>query len=595
MLRRQDPAAEINAKFACLDIENDKEGNVLAIGVSWREAEIINHRVFLTWDDFWRWLLPQARQSEIFRTIYAHNGGGWDWLSFLQWYCKAKLHEKTSVGLIEAQSKLVFLDVAFMREDLKAKRGERRRLTIRFCDSMYLLRSSLNDLALKIVGQGKTEAKIEDVWWAWKNDKDRFYAYLRSDCDLLLLVLEKSLDLIREKIAKIGKLGITIGSCAMSIYRTIWSHLENPIYNNFPEGVEEFCRAGYHGGRVEVFRHGHYPHINVYDLNSLYPTAMVSTPVPISAKGGWTSRLRLDVPCGVYEICYRQSRTDIPPVLIGANAKGQYSGTGVYYTPEIALLREVDPNALIEVKRGWVFSDSDYIFTEFVERLYRLRLEDKQSAVSLLAKFLLNSLYGKWAQRGEREKLVVFDSAESAFEAELEAAKAGKGLAPIERDSLLYTETETTEVDHAHVGIAGMITSQARVLLYRMILAAGADTVVYTDTDSIHTTSNSLDKFIGPELGKLKLEASGEGVYCGKKLYAIRSGSDVKIRAKGISLKRKEGDFGYDLRFEQLQSLLTGVEVKTEFKRPATFRGVLAGQQSCKLDTVLRTRKLRQT
>lgn len=594
MLRPKTPAEKIKDDFSVLDIENLPTGEVIAIGHSWRENGIINHRVFSNWEDWWVWLIGQADQSTKFRTIYAHNGGGWDWLSWLQWFiaCKNYYHDGIQVGLIEAQSKLVFLDLGFMRKDERNEDGTRKRMTIRLCDSMYLLRSNLDSLAKAILGRGKSESDIEDVWRAWKEDKPRFYKYLRDDCDLLLEVLEKSLDLIREKIAKIARLGITIGGCAMNIYRTIPNGLKKPIFTNMEKSVEKLCREGYHGGRVEVFKHGYFPAINVYDINSLYPAAMLGTRVPITGRGAWSTNFRPDL-CGCYRIRFNQNRRDIPPVLLGKGGNGAYESEGVFYTPEISLFKKIDPRGKCEIVEGFVFMESAFIFHEYVTRLYALRLEDKKSAISLLAKFLLNSLYGKWGQKNERKKLVVFDSAEEAYLADIEAASLGKKLEPLERDSLLYAETEEIDVEHAHVGIAGMITSKARAILYETILRADPRTVVYCDTDSIHTTGKLLDALISDELGALKLEAAGEGVYCGKKLYAIREGDKCKVRAKGISVG---GKHGFDLTFDHLISLLNpGATVSTSFARPATFRGVLAGDQSCRLDSRNRKRVIRKT
>jgi hypothetical protein len=615
MLVKAEPSKTPDNNFSVCDIENDAAGNVLAIGISWRECGAIQHRVFSEWEDWWVWLVSQAKQRKTFRKIYAHNGGGWDWLSFLQWFVKTKRHEGVSVGMVEAQSKLVFLEIGFTR---KHGDTERSRLTIRLCDSLYLLRSKLNDLAKKILGKEKTEAKIEDVWDAWENDKPRFYAYLQSDCQLLLEILEQSLDLIRLHVAKIKSLGMTIGSCALKIFRTIGWGSDDPIDTTMPEHAEKLCREGYHGGRVEVFKHGYFPTLNVYDVNSLYPFAMVSTAVPISGRGIDTMLYRPGA-VGCYRVEWRQRRKDIPPVLLGTDGNGSYEGVGVVYSPELELLQRIDCGATIFVRQGYQFMDTGKPFTEFVTQLYRLRLSDKNGAVGLLVKFLLNSLYGKFGQRQRREKLIAFDSWEAALEAEkenhennakLSDKRFHRELLPIDPTTFregtpLYTESESVRVDHAHVGIAGMITSRARVALYERILQAGSDTVVYCDTDSIHTTGANLHADISPDLGAVKLEASGEGVYCGKKLYAIKEYRSAnlpanwqfpiaseKVRAKGISVG---GKFGTDLRFNHLLEIAKGNELICNFDRPATFRAILLGVQSCKMDASKRKRKIRKT
>jgi hypothetical protein len=602
--------------FCVLDIENAKGGGLLAIGVSWREADRVQHKRFYDWGSWFEWHLHKSKTKRIgktFRTVYAHNGGGWDWLSFLQWFIKNKTMDDVSIGLVSAQSKLVFLEIAFLRDTHDDEKG-RKRLTIRLCDSMYLLRSGLNKLAKTFVGRGKTEADIEDVWDAWDNDRPRFNSYLESDCGLLLEVLERALDLIREKIVGIKRLGLTIGSTAMDIYRTIWNGRKNSIFTNLPNdkddpdnNVEAFCRKGYHGGRVEVFRHGYFPDVEVWDINSLYPYAMNAVKVPTTARGNWTTRIYDTLP-GCYEVTYVQRRRDIPPVLLNCKGNGEYSGTGYYYSPELHLLRRVDPSAIITVVRGFAFADADYIFREFVDRLYTLRQEyGGDSAIGLLSKFLLNSLYGKFGQRSERSKLVVFDSRSTALLAELELAdeiataiKNGteiptRKLEPLKRgEDLYYLESETKVVEHAHVGIAGVITSQARVELYNRILIAGGRNVAYSDTDSIHVIARKGCFKESTELGGLKREHVGEAVYVGKKLYSLRSADGKeKTRAKGISIG---GKYGSDLRFDQLRKLVeSGGKLACHFARPPTFRAVLSGQQSCVMNGSQRTRRIQKT
>lgn len=500
-------------QFSVADIENWPDGRLLMIGYSYRWADTIQHEQYATWSTWFDRILELAFKDRRFRTIYAHNGGGWDWLSLLEYLMKDERYRYWKIEGVRVQSKLVVLRVHVERKEGEEKRT---RFCLRFADSLYLLRSSLAKLATKfgvtrkVQLESTSEGGKELPHQTYLRDRQLFDEYLRCDCEALLLTLESALSLLRSRVAKIDGLGLTIGSTALKIFRT--GYLNRCVEIPYMKTVRDFLREGYRGGRVEVFKYGVFDHVSVYDINSLYPTAMVSCKVPVSDKGDWTGIIRWKLP-GCYEVDFEQRNTSIPPVLL-LKGTGGYRGRGTYFTPELRLLTDVDPSARISVVRGYCFHESDFLFGEYVRALYQIRLEDKDGPLSLLCKYLLNSLYGKFAQRSEREQYLVFSDIKEAANAIAEGRKL------VELDLALGTWAETTETKVAfeHVGIAGMITSQARSMLYRGLLAAGAEKVVYCDTDSVHTTGKLPNALIGNELGQFKLEFSGSGVYAGRKI-----------------------------------------------------------------------------
>jgi hypothetical protein len=79
------------ANFVVCDIENNPDGSVIAIDTAFRIGSVdangsdIVHHQHKTWDDWWSFIRSLALGAEKWRTIYAHNGTGWDWLSFAGW------------------------------------------------------------------------------------------------------------------------------------------------------------------------------------------------------------------------------------------------------------------------------------------------------------------------------------------------------------------------------------------------------------------------------------------------------------------------------------------------------------------------------
>ena len=561
---------DIGEFFVVLDIENDPDGNVIDIGTFWRDYatnEDLFH-VHNSWADWWSWYYRLAREDKAMRTIYAHNGGGWDWLSLAQWLLENRQDDTTVTG-ITAGSSLVVLNVR-----VKGK------FTIRFCDSLQLLRSSLDKLATTFLGEGKIDSGGILPHELKQKDEAKYYDYLRRDCEALCSVLEKSLSTIRENVADIDSFGPTIGSTAMKVFRHM---VDEPITIPMDDDFRDFLRKGYKGGRVEAFRKGYFSNVKVYDINSLYPSIMFQQKVPLSDRTIEVGSYRFGH-LGVYECSYNQRRRDIPPVLVDGG-EGSYRGSGVFYSPELDLLREVDPDAVIDVYRGHLWIDTGFLFAEYVEKLYNLRMKDRSGPLGLLCKFLLNSLYGKFGQHPIREQLVIINEFQDLWDL------IEEGASVTEINDNVYSLEKESRAEFEHVGIAGTVTSAARAALYRGVLDAGADRVIYCDTDSVHTTGDLPDDLMGDSLGEYKLEFTGEGVYCGKKLYALRSPTQgEKIRSKGVSLG---GRNGASLCFDDLRRVAEGSSIVCEFQRPSTPREVFRGGESCKF--LPRKRTIRMT
>jgi len=561
--------------FVTADIETDLEGNVLDIDTAWRsiETNLIEHKTFQAWAEWWQWLCATAKTDERFRVIYAHNGGGFDWLSLAEFLLtKQGKANRLELSAVCAGSKMVVLIVKVSD-----------RFTIRFCDSLQLLRSSLDKLALQFLGEGKRDIGDKLPHEIKAENPVLYYEYLYRDTESLLLILEKSLDLLRSHIAPIDTWGMTIGSSAMKVFRTIG--LRESLSIPWDSETKEFLRLGYRGGRVECFQRGYFPEINAYDINSLYPSVMANANVPASDRTVETRQFQRGV-LGVYEVDYIQERNDIPAVLLSSGASS-YRGTGVYYQPELERLQDIDPDAVINVKRGYIFLDAEKLFSNYVAKLYALRLENKGNAIDLLCKYLLNSLYGKFGQKPIREKIVAVTSLDQLFEM-IDSDTAS--FRPLDITGELCILEQETVCNHEHVGIAGFITSLARVALHVGLCAAG-DGLVYCDTDSVHSTGTIPDDFISDRLGDYKLEFSGEGVYAGKKLYALRSPDGTeKVRSKGISVGGRNGT---RLSFDDLCRVTEGQEIACHYKKPATPREVFAGKKACKF--IDRKRTIRMT
>lgn len=563
--------------FVVTDIENRDDGSVFWIQTAWREDGEIIHLVHKSWAEYWDWLEPKSKQDKRFRRIYAHNGGGWDWLSFIDWLLTCDFSERDNLTLNStcAGSKMVILSV-------RVKKSH----TVKFCDSLQLLRSSLDKLSQAFLGRGKIQIDNRLPIQVYYEDRKLFEEYVKYDCENLLLILESTLEMLRKNVAKVKTLGHTIGSTALQVFKTCCVDPDRPITIPWDRELKDFLRLGYTGGRVEVFKCDYFDSVNVYDINSLYPSVMLDTPVPVSDRGYWVKDHQYPRgSIGAFEIEFIQRDTNIPPVLLHGHS-GVYSGRGIYYSPDIECLLLHDPHAVVFVNRGYVFFDTAIIFKDYVERLYEIRIKNPDNPISLLAKFLLNSLYGKFGQKPERESIVSVTDFDDLYSMITDGAK----VRTIDDDTGVYSVINEVSCEFEHLGIAGMITSAARARLYDGLFDAGLERLCYCDTDSIHMLGNLDPIHVSNHIGKYKLEFHGEGVYAGKKLYALRDGETEKIRCKGVSVGGRNGSH---IKFDDIVSLLEDKEIECKFKTTPTVKQVFSGKKSCVFFE--RKRKLKRT
>lgn len=560
MITQLKPSSDISLEFVAADIENRKDGSVITIDTYDGER----HYEYPDWNTWLGGMASNAQYDKRFRTIYAHNGGGWDWLSFIEWVL-AKNPSQT-FHTIENGTRLIAVIVP-------VDEGP----TIKLVDSLFLSGNppcSLDEWAKKYLGRGKV--KLEQLpEWYWENDRETYHKYHRMDTELLYDTICAFGRLLHSKVAPIGKLGMTLPSTALRAFQTAFVPYEVTVPGN--ETLRAALRSGYVGGRVEVFKCGVYEDIHVYDFNSLYPSVMASTPVPVSGVACNTSRFDPNG-CGVYRIRFQQRNRKAKPLLISGGL-GVYEGEGWYYTPEIRRLIEM-ADGKVEVLDGWEFDETGVLFRNYVETLYALRMTDKDGPLGNTCKLLMNSLYGKFGQHPLRSRTIHADA-----DVITEIMEQGHTVDIVNASKGIYRVSELHKTNFEHVGIAGTITSEARGRLWEAFNTG----TVYCDTDSVHTTT-PISENVGPNLGQLKLEYKGKGVYVGKKLYALDDGKKPKVRAKGVKIG---GEFGFPLDFAGLQSLLSGAKIETHFRSGVTAKSVIKGNKACVF--VDRKRTIRKT
>ena len=249
-----------------------------------------------------------------------------------------------------------------------------------------------------------------------------------------------------------------------------------PLFKETPFEINEFAWRTYFGARFEILKRGFIGNAHLYDINSAYPYSLAN--IPDITKGKWKKskslldkshlgffKIQCDIPDGKY----------IPPFPFRRNNKLIFP-TGQFITYcTLAELRAYDEPKHYKILESFQYLDNNpvYPYKEFIESIYNKRLEFKNqnNPLQLPLKIILNSIYGKTAQRVGN--------------------KIGNLFSPV---------------------IASSITGNTRAMLYDFVQKHGIEkNVVSFATDSIITTKKlNIDS---TKLGDFSYDNSGDDVY----------------------------------------------------------------------------------
>nr|AWA82154.1 hypothetical protein [Cantharellus cibarius] len=291
----------------------------------------------------------------------------------------------------------------------------------------------------------------------------------------------------------------------------------------------DFLVQGYTGGSVDVYKPSG-NNIYRYDVNSLYPFVMKTSPMPIGNISYFEGDITQINPqsFGIFEVeVTAPQNLHIPILQLRMHTqKGIHTVApigdwkGVYFSEEIK-------NAKIhgytfKVIRGYTF-DKGFIFKDYVDFLYKLKVNsDKTSPDYTIAKLLLNSLYGRMGMSPYKEHHVLVSNKEalniiSKFEV--------SNVIDFKNGKELVSFFDHSGKDNLNISVAISLAVTAMAKVHTSQFKTMKDiTLFYSDTDSIDIDKPLPIKFIGNELGKMKLEhIFDETVFLAPKVYVGRT------------------------------------------------------------------------
>ena len=382
-----------------------------------------------------------------------------------------------------------------------------------------------------------TSLKNEHGKRMWSFEQEAI-KYCILDCKCLHDVLIKFNELIFNYFKVNINSSLTLPSLAMRIYKSQFMP-ENTIYQLLGK-VEQNIRNCYTGGAVDVYIphnrinafarsiRGFFTKLFVYDVNSLYPFIMAETPMPvgkpIAFKGDIT---KIDPNAFGYFYCKITSPDYLEHPILQRRIKtseglrtiaGLGSWTGWIFSTE--MFNAMKYGYTFEILEGYEFERGN-VFKEYVQKMYNLRLEfEKGHAMNLIAKLLMNSIYGKLGMKMDVTRVDIFDISDELkiqeFKEKLEVFKESildyiklDQHIVIVRDSIVdlrYNEGEDMYFGlDVNIALASAITAGARV--HMSIFKNNPDfKLYYSDTDSGVFGRALPTEYVGTRLGQFKLE-----------------------------------------------------------------------------------------
>lgn len=384
--------------------------------------------------------------------------------------------------------------------------------TVQFMDTFQFFKSSL----AKAAEQFKLDVKklerpscVKEGRFPKKNEMDYLKEYAVIDAQIvyelgyLIMIQHEEHDI---------PLAWTVTPATMAAKIIRKNHIKK-IIPFPPRPIAIIGLRSYNGGRTECFGYGT-KRCKVYDINSAYPHAFASIPIPMENK--WKTVRGFKSEEGFYLISGSLPDMKVSPLPL--RKKFLFFPVGnfknVFVTGYEA--KNILEYGKIDKIKGWIYigkSDDgirDFIFDEF-------RKKAEYKAIGNYIKYYwsklsMNGAYGKTAQRTQvdyrfrRVKFSTFDVATNELkEVEVEQKFIAGGMFnPV---------------------IASWITGFVKARLFRMMYKF-QNNMISTDTDSLIVKGNP-NIPTGNKLGDLDFEKKGKGLFVREKVYMITNGKEL--------------------------------------------------------------------
>ena len=334
----------------------------------------------------------------------------------------------------------------------------------------------------------------------------------------------KFCNMLKESFNDLGcKMQMTIASTSMDLFKR--KYLKGVFFQPSRKVLNDMYKS-YYGGRCEVYKRGTFKKVNYYDFNSLYPSVMLENKFPDINTIKVSNRFELEKE-GFSQVTLLCPSMNIPLLPVRKDKLIFPTGLihGWYNHNELRKAFEIGYE-LVKWYRGYHFTHSVNLFSNFVTDLYSKRLKYKEESNDIMqmsCKLLLNSLYGKFAQKIDHDEKILHENrltTDLIDDADkIETLKYGY-------HRLVKNQKRRYPAFIMPIW-SSYITSYARLKLFNKL----PKDVLYVDTDSI-VTRESFEN--SKNLGDLKLEYKiDEFVSIKPKMYKMTGSYDM-AKLKGV-------------------------------------------------------------
>ncbi|MDD3427574.1 MAG: DNA polymerase, partial [Caldisericia bacterium] len=379
------------------------------------------------------------------------------------------------------------------------------------------------------------------------DDYSKWVAYCMRDTEIVAKMWDTLLAFLDEH--DLGNFRVTKAGLALSAYRHRFMPRDIAIHNH-PEAIL-LERLSYRGGRFQALQIGKYNKSTYYslDINSMYGYIMQTAKLPYELRGYKINpsitllEYTLKKYSVIAEVDITPSEAIFPRVEEGKIVYKSGDLHTTLTTPELKLCLEQGWVKKI-YRMSWYYDDT--IFKDYATYFLELKSQydrDNNQPMRQMTKLFLNSLYGKFGQKGYEDHVIgncdpdlfmIIPGFDGETKQHYEIAYYGGKV----------HETVISEVGYnTLVAIATHITSYGRLQLYQLMKNAGFEHVYHVATDSLLVDEigyQNLKNLIDPTTpGLLKLE----GIY---QSITIKDVNDVvkdeEVKIKGIPRKAVQID-----------------------------------------------------
>jgi|WetSurMetagenome_2_1015567.scaffolds.fasta_scaffold02016_17 hypothetical protein len=446
-----------------------------------------------------------------------------------------------------------------------------------FADSLNIFETSVKVLG-KMVGLEKFETPNKFKTGIINEVTQDDIKYCTRDCEIVFEALAEIFEMV-------GNIKITIAGLSLDLFRRKYQ----TFHIDYNDELGRYFFSSYYGGRCEAFYIGRC-NASVYDINSMYPYAMVACQFPnpkflkkisfCHPKIFIQKYLKLYEGCAYFKIKHKDHYFGFLPYRFEGKLLfpiGTFSGW--YNFNEIRFCLENDVIEILEVKDIIYAPPLTSPFATYATDLYKKRFETGNEFHAYLYKKFGNSLYGKFAQKIDSEFIYIKD-----MEKDYAIIKEFQDKKQIIKIQLFNEKRNDCFIQIIKSGnkymyntiplFSSYITSFSRVQLMGLLLKYRNFDPLYCDTDSIFFERDPKIKS-SKLLGQFKKEEKSVIEISGLKNYSYIYEGKINKKIKGIpkNAKFKKGSYNYNAMVRTKEGIRQNKEIGVWTKRKKTITG----------------------